>query len=110
YPSSVEAVVAPPVVEVLTEPPAHPELVVGRDGDVAAVVEPVDIGAQEQPVRELVRATLGVRDDVASLERGEGVLPRDGALPIGRLQRKPERPLAEPRAYRPRCAVPVRRI
>ena len=43
-----EALVLAAVVEVAREVVAHAEAIVGRDGDVAGVVEAVDIGAEQQ--------------------------------------------------------------
>ena len=62
---------------------ADAEAVVERDGDVAGVVETVDVGAQEQPVGQRVRAAVRVGAHVRGLERGQRVLARDGAGAVG---------------------------
>jgi hypothetical protein len=65
-----------PPAEVVGEVVADAEAVVGRDGDVAGVVEAVDVGAQEQPVGQCVRAAVRVGAHVRGLERGQRVLAR----------------------------------
>ena len=68
-----------PPAEVVGEVVTHAEGMVGRDGDVAGVVEAVDVGAQQQAVGERVRAAVRVGAHVRGLERGQRVLARDGA-------------------------------
>jgi hypothetical protein len=72
-----------PPAEVVGEVVAHAEAVVGRDGDVAGVVEAVDVGAQQQSVGQRVLAAVGVGAHVGGLERGQRVFPRDGAGTVG---------------------------
>ena len=83
------------------EPGAHAEAVVRCDGDVAPVEQAVEVGTKEEAVRDVVRTTGGIRNDVGSLQGGERVLARDGALLVGALDGKPERALAEPGTDRP---------
>ena len=60
------------VVVVLAEPAADAELVVRGDGDVAAVEEAVDVGAEEEAVLEGVAGrVLAEGDDVGSVEGGK---------------------------------------
>jgi hypothetical protein len=60
-----------PPAEVAGEVVAQAEAVVGRDGDVAGVVEAVDVGAQHQAVGERVRAAVSVGAHVRGLKRGQ---------------------------------------
>ena len=65
-----------PPVEVVGEVVAHAEAVVGRDGDIAGVVEAVDVGAEQQAVGERVLAAVRVGAYVRGLEGGQRVLAR----------------------------------
>jgi hypothetical protein len=56
------------VVPVLAQLFADAKFVVGVDGDVAAIEEPMDIGAKQQAIVDLVRALLRVGPDVCSLQ------------------------------------------
>ena len=67
----LELVVRLPVVELVLEVGAHAEAVVRGDRDVSAVEEPVEVGAEEEPVGDLVPAAGGVGDDMGGLEGGE---------------------------------------
>jgi hypothetical protein len=49
-------------------------MVVRRHRDVSGVEEPVDVRAEEQAVRHIVRAFVRVRPDVGRLEDRERVL------------------------------------
>ena len=51
---AAEIVVVLPVVEVRVDVVAYLELVVRRDGHVAGIEQLVDIGAQQQPVPDIV--------------------------------------------------------
>ena len=84
---------------------ADAEAVVERDGDVAGVVETVDVGAQEQPVGQRVRAAVRVGAHVRGLERGQRVLARDGAGAVGAGDGDAEDALAEARLDDLRRAV-----
>src|SRR5450759_157720 len=94
-----------PPAEVAREVVAHPEAVVGRSGDVAGVVEAVDVGAQQQSVGERVRAALRIGAHVRGLEGGQRVLARDGAGAVGAGDGDTECALAEPRLHGLRRAV-----
>src|SRR5450756_507771 len=72
-----------PPAEVVGEVAAHAEAVVRRSGDVAGVVEAVDVGAPQQAVGERVHAAVRVGAHVRGLERGQRVLTRDGAGAVG---------------------------
>jgi len=94
-----------PPAEVAREVVAHAEAVVRRDGDVAGVVETVDVGAQQQAVGKRVHAAVRVGTDVRSLERGQRVLARDGAGAVGAGDGDAEGALAETRLHDLRRAV-----
>jgi hypothetical protein len=65
-----------PPVEVACEVVADAEAIIRRDGDVASVVEAVDVGAQQESVAERVRAAVRVGAHVRGLEGGQRVLAR----------------------------------
>src|SRR5690606_21878483 len=92
---ALELVVDPPVVELVGEAGANAEAVVGGGRDVAAVEQPVDVGAEKEPVREVVWAASSVGDDVGGLQRRERVLACDGAFPVGPLHGEAEGALTE---------------
>jgi hypothetical protein len=49
----VHSVVVLPVLEILFEPPADFEVAIGRNGDIPEIEEPVNVGSQQYPVREM---------------------------------------------------------
>jgi len=99
-----------PPAEVVGEVVADAEAVVGRDGDVASVVETVDVGAKQQAVGERVRAAVRVGAHVRGLERRQGVLARDGAGAVGAGDGDAEGALTEARLHGLRRAVAVELI
>ena len=71
-----------PPAEVVGEVVADAEAVVRRDGDAAGVVETVDVGAQEQPVGQRVRAAVRVGAHVRGLgARAASACPRAAQAP-----------------------------
>ena len=82
--------------------PAHLEVVVGRDGHVAVVEEPMEVGPQEQPVLRVVGTRPQVRLDVRGVEDGTGVLASHRAGAVRAEQRRLERALAVPGGDRDR--------
>src|SRR5450756_1391170 len=100
-----DALVLAAVMEVVGEVVADAKTVVGRDGDVAGVVETVDIGAQQQAVGERVLAAVRVGAHVRGLERGQRVLAGDGAGAVGAGDGDAEGAPAEPRLHGLRRAV-----
>jgi hypothetical protein len=69
-------------IEASLEAAADEEAAVGSDGDVAFVVEAVDVGAEEEAVVETVLASLGDGADVGGVQDGEGLFSRDGAAAL----------------------------
>jgi hypothetical protein len=85
-------------------------MVVRRHRDVSGVEEPVDVRAEEQAVRHIVRAFVRVRPDVGRLEDRERVLAAHGAgAAIGARDGDAERALSEAGANELRLAV-ARRV
>ena len=71
-----------PPAEVVSEVVAHAEAEVGRDRDVAGVVEAVDVGAQQQSVGERVLAALRAGAHVCGLgARTVSASPRAAQAP-----------------------------
>ena len=71
-----------PPAEVVGEVVTDAEAIVGRDGDVPGVVEAVDVGAQEQPVGQRVRAAVRVGALVRGLgARAASACPRAAQAP-----------------------------
>jgi hypothetical protein len=66
---AVEGHVGLAVVEVVLEAAADEEAAVGGDGDVAVVVEAVDVGTEEETVVEAVLASFGGGADVGGASR-----------------------------------------
>ncbi len=90
-----ERLVGPPVLEDLLDLAADPEDVVRRDGHVAVIEEPVNIGPEQDPVRDPMLAAPGVPLDVRRLQGGQRVLAGDRAgAPVGILHGDPEGALA----------------
>ena len=93
------------VVEVFFEAAADADLAVRRDGDVAAVEERVNVGAQEQAVVDAVRSVAGDRADVCCLQDGQRLLVRDRAAAfVGLHDQRLERALPQPLAHQARLA------
>lgn len=102
---TVERIVSPAVLEVLSESIAHDEMVLGIYRDVALVEESVNIAAEEDPVGDLVDAFIGVRPNVRGLQHRKGVLGGNGAgAPVGSHHLRPENTLAAPGVYQDRRA------
>ena len=78
--ASVQGVVLFPVVELLTDPWAHFDPVVGRHGHVARVEERVQVRSQQKAVACPVGAAFGVLPDVGGLQHWQGLLARHGAM------------------------------
>jgi len=96
-PVAGEWVIRLAVLEVLFELVADEEAVVWSDGDVAAVEEPMDVGAEEKPVVDTMLTSLADRANVRSLEDRESLLLRYRAAAfIGVGDNDPKASLAEP--------------
>jgi hypothetical protein len=78
----IELIVGFAVVELFVEAAAHLKSVVGIDGNVPAVVEFVDVGAEQDSVGDFVTALIGIGSDVGSFEDGQRVLPGDGTFTV----------------------------
>lgn len=66
-------IIRPAVLELLLEPAADLDPVIGRDGNITTVeeaVEAVEVAPQQQPVAHAVRAALVERPDMGGFERG----------------------------------------
>ena len=66
----VHRVVLAAVVPLVPQAGADEQPVLGRDGDVPPVEEPMEIGAQQQAIGDLVPAAVSVRLDVCGFEHG----------------------------------------
>ena len=82
----MQLVVIPPVLELLANAFADFEVVVGRDGHVAAVEEFVDVGAEEDAVVDRVLLDVGVVADVGGFEDGERPLAGNRAAALVRVE------------------------
>jgi len=102
----VERHVGLAVVEVVLEAPADQEAAVRGDGDVALVVEAVDVGAEEEAVVLTVLASGGHRTDVGGVQDGEGLLSRHGAAALVVVgHQDAESSLAQPRTDEHRISI-----
>jgi len=70
-----------PPAKVVGELVAHAEAIVGREGDVAGVIQTVDVGARQQPVGERVRAAIRVGTHARPRARAESARPRAAQAP-----------------------------
>lgn len=83
------------------------EHVVGRDSDVVAFEQSVDVTAEQKTVIDAVWATVAVGRDVCSFQSRDRVLDGDGARArVGVAHRETERPLPEPWPHIHRRPVP----
>src|SRR5260370_25194260 len=80
---------------------------IGRNGDVALLEEPVKIGPQKDPVGHSMRTVGHVRSDVRSFERGQRMLACNRAGPTVCLcHSNPEGSLDEPQHHKNGGAIP----
>jgi hypothetical protein len=66
-------------VIVIAESLAYLQMKLWRDGNVSSIEKPMKIRSKQQPVPDIVRAIVGVRPDVGSLEGREGMFLGDRA-------------------------------
>lgn len=93
----MHGVVMDAVVEVSLEAGAYRKAALLRDGDVAQVEEAVDVGPEQEAVRHLVSASLGIGPHMRGIQNGERSLARDGAAPAVAVRHgEAEGPLPQP--------------
>jgi len=68
----VVLLVAPSVAEVLAQARADADLVVGRDGDVAAIEERVELLREQEPVLRMVRARAAMMQPIGRVSTSSG--------------------------------------
>src|SRR4029077_1659951 len=78
----VRAADALAVVEVILEAAADEEAAVRGDGDVALIVEAMDVGTEEKAVVEAVLAPFADRKDVSGVQDRQGLLSGDRATTL----------------------------
>src|SRR5262245_9907391 len=94
-PSTRHLVVHPAILVLITQATAHLQPELWSHGDVARVVEPVQVRAEYQAVLDVVRGRAEVRLDVSCIKHRHRMLARDRApSAIGLEQAEPEGTLA----------------
>jgi len=92
---AVEWIIRPAVFELFLQAAADLDLILWRDGYVAAVKQAMEIASEEQAVVHGVRAALIEGFDVGGFERREGMLLRNCACAeVGIRNEDAESPLA----------------
>ena len=106
-----EVVVVLPVVEVRVDVVAYLELVVRCDCHVAGIEQLMDIGAQQQPVPDIVLWLFLEGPDVSRLERRKRLLACYSALPPVHVGNDgPEDPLPDSVLHGHRIAVAAGKV
>ena len=77
-------VVFPPVLEFFFDPAAYLDSVLRSDGQISAVEQLVQVGAQQQAVGNGMGAGFGVGFDVGGLQSRQRLFPADGTTAADR--------------------------
>ena len=103
---SLVGIVRLAVVEVILQFPADKESVIRSDGDVATVIESMDVGSHEDPVVHPIPSPLTNRFDVSGIKDRQCFLPCNSAVPLVHVcDENPKSTLPQPLANQNRITV-----